>query len=156
MTTQALPGPIESLLKPFETLKWRGAASSIAADVGRSYLGLLAEIAKLRLGRGRLSLEEYIGLNLFDDSIYRAIDKSAFVGLKVTQKIWLQANYRVDLFGLVNNKLASDMVFATHGFPILPTVALFDEDIGIPSPFLLRNSEELRAFLLTSEHYPMF
>ena len=156
MTTQALPGPIGSLLKPFETSKWHSAASSIAADGRRSYFGLLTEIAKLRLGPGRMSFDEYVGLNLFDDSLYRAVDKSAFVGLRATQKIWLQANYRVDLFGLVNNKLASDMVFATHGFPILPTVALFHEDIGIPSPFLLRNSEELRAFMLSSEHYPMF
>jgi hypothetical protein len=60
------------------------------------------------------------------------------------------------MFGLVNNKLASDMVFATHGFPILPTVALFDEDVGIPSPFLLRNCDHLRIFLMNSEHYPMF
>jgi hypothetical protein len=153
VTTHTLGGPIG---KPFEKFI-RGAVSSLAAADGqRSYFSLLAEIAKLRLGPGRLSFDEYVGLNLFDDTIYGTADKNAFVGLRTTQKIWLQANYRVDMFGLVNNKLASDMVFAAHGFPILPTVALFHEDVGIPSHFFLRNCDQLRMFLMNSEHYPMF
>jgi hypothetical protein len=138
-------------------VKRHGKASWLAAAQGqRSYFSLLAEFAALRVGPGRLSFEEYVALNLFDDTISRTADKRAFIGLRAMQKIWLLANYRVDLFGLVNNKLASDMVFATHGFPILPTVALFDEDVGIPGPFLLRNSDQLRHFLMNSEHYPMF
>jgi Sugar-transfer associated ATP-grasp len=156
VTTQALRAPIGLLFKPLEKLKAYAAASRIAAGGRRPYLSLLAELAKLRLGKGRLSFDEYVGLNLFDDTIYRTVDKSAFVGLRATQKIWLQANYRVDLFGLVNNKLACDMLFATHGFPILPTVAMFHEDVGIASPFLLRTSDELRAFMRSSKHYPMF
>jgi hypothetical protein len=56
----------------------------------------------------------------------------------------------------VENKIASDILFAAHGFPILPTVAMFREQIGRQCPFLLRTEDELRAFLTKSEHYPLF
>jgi hypothetical protein len=136
---------------------WFGAnAAQIARGQKRSSLSLLKESVMLRLGAGRLSFEEYMQLRLFDDQLYAATDKSGFAGLKASQKIWLQANYRVDLFGLVTNKISADILLATHGFPILTMVALFHEQVGIKCPFLLRNDEDLRDFLTTSDNYPLF
>lgn len=130
--------------------------SQATAGSARSHLNVLKEIAALRLGPGRLTFDEYVGLRLYDNGIYRGVDKKAFVGLKASQKIWLKANYRVDAFGLVNNKIACDLLFGVHGFPIMPTVALFRDQIGRPCPFLLRDEQELRAFLTENEHYPLF
>jgi hypothetical protein len=142
--------------KPKSSAAFGDTLRQVAADSGRSYLSLLREIAIVRLGAGRLSFDEYVGLRLFDENMYADADKQAFVGLKASPRIWLQANYRLDRFALVENKIASDILFAAHGFPILPTVAMFREQIGRQCPFLLRTEDELRAFLTKSEHYPLF
>lgn len=133
-----------------------GMLSRVAAEGKRSYFAMLNEIVRLRLGASRLSLDEYLELELFDNDIHKDTDKKAFVGLKGQRKIWFQANYRVDLFALANNKIASAIWFAAHGLPILPTLAIFHEQVGRPYPRLLRSDEELRAFLRTSAHYPLF
>ena len=160
MTTAVLRHPVGAnrvdVEKPKSSAAFGDTVRQIAAESGRSYLSLLKEIAMLRLGAGRLSFDEYVELRLFDKTMYADADKTAFVGLKASPKIWLQANYRLDRFALVENKIASDILFAAPGFPVLPTVAMFREQIGRPCPFLLRSEVELRAFLTMSEHYPLF
>jgi hypothetical protein len=160
VATEVLRRPVESIrvrIKRAASSTGFGARlSKVAADSGRSSLALLREIAILRFGAGSLSFDEYVGLRLFDKNIFADADKKAFVGLKASQKIWLQANYRLDLFALVHNKLASDVIFATHGFPILPTFAIFHERVGRPCEFLLGSDVELRAFLTKNDHYPLF
>lgn len=156
--------PTEILLRPFEakgvTVETRATPrttlSRVAADSARSGFNLLKEIVTLRLGAGRLSFDDYIGLRLYDDDLYRGADKAAFVGFKAAQRIWLRANYRWDAFGLVNNKIACDVLFAAHGFPVLPTMAFFRHQVGRSASILLRSEEELRAFLTESAHYPLF
>jgi len=137
--------------EPFATI-----LSRIAAQSGRSPVALLIEIAMLRFGRGRLSMRDYVAMRLFDQDWYGSVDKSGFVGFRKSQKIWMQANFRVDLFGLVNNKLAADILFAAHGFPVLQTVALFREGVGMETYFLIKNAVELGAFLRNAANYPMF
>lgn len=144
------------IAKPSPPKLARFAWPKAFAGHGRAPLALLAEFARLHFGEGRLSLNEYIQLQLYDDARYAGTDKRAFVGMKATPKIWLNANYRVDLVALTNNKIASDIWFATHGLPVLPTIALFHDGVGRPGPFLLRDAGELRAFLRNSEHYPLF
>ena len=127
--------------------------AQIAKLAGRSQLSVAWEALRLRFGPGTFSFNEYVGLQLFESSIPK---KSAFVGFHAAQKIWMQANFRADLFGLVNNKLAADVLFAAHGFPVLQTVALFRQNVGLDSPFLIHNAQELRQFLITNPHYPLF
>ena len=126
------------------------------SDRKKSNLSVLIDFWKLRFGIGRLSKDEYFKLQLFDNDIYEGVDKKAFVGLEATRRMWFQANYRVDLFAMANNKIASAIWFAAHGLPILPTIALFHEARGRPSDRLLRNEAELRAFLKEGKHYPLF
>jgi hypothetical protein len=127
-----------------------------ALKSGRPYIHLLREIASLRFSDGRLTFDEYLDLKLFDNGLYAGTDKNAFVGFKASQKIWFQSNYRVDLFALVNNKISADVLFSIHGLPTPPLVAMFHEDVGRQSSLLLRNDEELRAFLTQEDHYPLF
>ena len=117
---------------------------------------VLMDFWKLRLGAGRPSLDEYLELRLFDRELYKGVDRKAFVGMETTRRIWLQANYRIDLFAMANNKIASAIWFAAHGLPILPTIALFHEAVGRPSDRLLRDEGELRAFLKKDKNYPLF
>jgi len=123
---------------------------------GRSRFDLLKEMTALRYGAGRLAFEEYFGLRLFDPNLYGNADKKAFVGAYATQQICLQANYRCDFFGLVNNKVAADILLGMYGFPVMPTIAVFRDQVGRPAKFLLRSEVELREFLTKNEHYPLF
>ena len=121
-----------------------------------SRLSLLMELWRLRRGPGQLSRDEYFALRLFDNKIYKDVDKRAFVGIGAVRRIWFQANYRIDQFALANNKIASAIWFAAHGLPVLPTLAIFHEAVGRPNTRLLTNDEELRAFLTDNRHYPLF
>ena len=122
----------------------------------RRRISVLFDMAKLALGAGRLSPREYLELRLCDDSIYGGADKNTFVGLATARKIWFRTNFRVDLFALANNKIASAVWFSAHGLPILPTLALFHEDMGRQSARLLRNDLELSDFLRDIRNYPLF
>jgi hypothetical protein len=135
---------------------WTPAVSPSANAKTASNFSLLMDFWKLRFGAGKLALNEYFDLRLFDNEFYKGVDKKAFVGLKASRRIWFQANFRVDQFAMANNKIASAIWFAAHGLPILPTIAIFHDSVGRPSERLLRNEAELRCFLRKSEHYPLF
>ncbi len=126
-----------------------------AAENGASSLRLLAEWLALRLRRG-LTLDEYLGLQLYDRAYYGAAERGAFIGVKGARRILLGANFRFDLYGLIDNKIACDFLLAAHGLPVMPTVALYHSAGGRPSPFLLRSEAELRAFLADAGQYPLF
>lgn len=116
----------------------------------------LIEMAILCLGVGGLSSREYLELKLYDNRIYSGVDKKAFVGEAAAREIWFRANYRIDLFAIAQNKVASAIWFAAHGLPILPTTALFHEHVGRPSTRLLRSESDLRSFLRDGQNYPFF
>lgn len=127
-----------------------------AAASGRSVFALLAEWARLRLAAG-LELDEYLGLRLFDDALYGGADKRRFAGISAARKILMRANYRIDLYGLIDHKIACDFLLAAHGIPVLPTVALYHQSTGREeTPFLLRSGEELGQFLRRTTSYPLF
>jgi len=160
MNTGTVRNTIE--MSPVDILKTKSHStpaatiSEFAARGKRSSFSLIIEIARLWFGIGHLSPDEYLELKLFDGDAFKGSDKKSFVGLKAARKIWLKANYRVELFAMATNKIASSIWFAAHGLPILPTLAIFHEQVGRSSSRLLRDDEELRAFLKNGEHYPMF
>lgn len=129
---------------------------STAATNMRTKLAIIAEMFMLGLGRGRLTAEEYADYNLGDNDVLSYQEKTRFVGLKTARKIWFSVNFRVDLFALATNKIASAIWFAAHGLPILPTLALFHENVGRQNARLLQNEAQLRAFLSDIKHYPLF
>jgi hypothetical protein len=126
-----------------------------AAETGLPWLPLLGAWAALWLRR-RLSIAEYLGLELFNENFYGAADKSTFIGIAGARRILSQANFRLDLYGLIDNKIACDFLLAAHGLPVMPTVALYREAAGVAWPYLLRGEDGLRKFLSGSEHYPLF
>jgi len=142
--------------KPAARIAFMSDLAKIAAHSGRTRLGLLLDFLRLRFGPGRLAFSEYVGLRLFDRTDYEGVEKAGFVGFRASLKIWFQANYQVNAFGLVNNKVAADLLFAAHGFPTLSTFALFRDGIGLGGRFLLRTESELRTFLHSHENYPLF
>jgi len=155
------PAPPEAaasidVAKPAQSLSLAGTLMQIAAETGTPYFHLIREFAGLAFGPGKLSFEEYVALRLFDRRMYEGADKKAFVGSNASPWIWLQANHRIEYFGLLDNKIAANALFAAYGFSTIPTVAVFSEQLGKPASTLLHSAEELRAFLTRGEIYPLF
>lgn len=152
------PAPAASVI---EVRRPRGSPARLAAlrraarEEKRPFLRLLGEWLALYPAQ-RLALGEYLGLRLFDGAFYGAADKRAFVGVHGAGRMLLKANYRLDLYGLIENKIACDFVLAAHGLPVLPTAGLYRADAGRSAPFLLRGEAELRAFLADPARYPLF
>ena len=142
--------------RPRQEIALAPTLQRIAAEGGTTLFGLVRDYARLAFGPGRLSLDEYLALRLFDQKIYAGADKRAFVGLTASRKIWLKANFRVENFALVENKIAADALFGAYGFRTTPTLALFCNQVATQSARLLCNEVALRDFLRDTSHYPLF
>ena len=142
--------------RPRQEIALAPTLQRIAAECGSSLFGLVKDYAKLAFGPGRLTFDEYLALRLFDPRITAGVDKRAFVGLTQSRKIWIKANFRVENFALVENKIAADALFAAYGFRTTPTQALFCNRVARQSPRLLRNEAELAEFLRDPDRYPLF
>jgi hypothetical protein len=142
--------------RPRQEIALAPTLQRIAAECGTTFFGLVKDYATLAFGPGRLAFDEYLALRLFDPKIYAGADKRAFVGLTQSRKIWIKANFRVENFALVENKIAADAVFAAYGFRTAPTLALFCNRIANQSPRLLQSEAQLCDFLRNADHYPLF
>jgi putative polysaccharide biosynthesis protein len=128
----------------------------IAERHGKSYQQVMFDIAKTGFGPGKLTYEEYLTLRLFDDAALAGADKSAFVGIDVSRRLWLAANYNIEWWGVMRNKLAVTSLLGAYGFPVIPTLAFYSSRISIHNATMLRKPDELAAFLRTSQAYPLF
>ena len=158
--TAAAPGPAEAaaidVKRPRQEIALAPTLQRIAAECGTTFFGLVKDYARLAFGPGRLTLDEYLALRLFDPRLYAGADKRAFVGLTRSRKIWGTANFHVENFALAENKIAADALFAAYGFRTTPTLALFCNRVAGQSPRLLRSQAELGEFLRDPDHYPLF
>jgi putative polysaccharide biosynthesis protein len=158
--TALAPHPRESaaidVTRPRQEIALAPTLQRIAAECGTTFFGLVKDYAKLAFGPGRLTFDEYLALRLFDPRLYSGADKRAFVGLTQSRKIWIKANFRVENFALVENKIAADALFAAYGFRTTPTQALFCNRVATQSPRLLRNEAALGDFLRDPDRYPLF
>ena len=123
---------------------------AITAKYGKTYQQLLVEIAKTSFGPGRLSFEEYIALRLFDDRALAGADKSQFLGLDASRRIWIAANHNAEWWGLMRNKLAVTTLLGGFGFPVIPTVALYSDKLCMRGVPVMREPSALAQFLRTS------
>ena len=158
--TALAPHPREStaidVTRPRQEIALAPTLQRIAVESGTTFFGLVKDYAKLAFGPGRLTFDEYLALRLFDPRLYAGADKRAFVGLTQSRKIWIKANFRVENFALVENKIAADALFAAYGFRTTPTQALFCNRVATQSPRLLRSEAELGDFLRDPDRYPLF
>jgi hypothetical protein len=148
--------PSITVARPTQTIPIVAEMRQIAEVSGKSYIGLIRDFAKLAFGPGKLAFDEYLALRLFDEAGLAGADKRAFVGLAASRKIWLEANYQIEYFSLLENKIAANALFGAYGFPVIPTLALFSNRAGLSTANLLRTEEELRHFLIRGRHYPLF
>lgn len=158
-TPSSEPGAEANLLDTAvaeKKLDLASALRTIAARHGKAYQQVLLEIAKTSFGPGKLSFDEYITLRLFDDAALGGADKTEFVGLDASRRIWMTANYNNEWWGLMQNKLAVTTLLGGYGFPVIPTLAFFSDTLQMRGTEMLADTGALARFLRTSRAYPLF
>lgn len=133
----------------------KGAFARMAEAAGAPPTRLMRDFAGLSFGPGRVSVGDYERLRLYDEAFWAGSDRRAVVGARRAREIALQANFRHDWLGLVDNRVAWSAYLAAHGLPVIATLAIFTEGLATPSQRLLRTREELRAFLMDAAERPL-
>ena len=128
----------------------------MVAATKSSPLKLMREYTSLAFGPGRVSFAEYHKLRLFDDVYYAGQDKRAVIGWKRNAQINLIANFRYDWWAMLSDKIAAGSYLSAYGFPVIPTLAIYSDRAARSAKNLLAGADELRAFLLNENLYPMF
>ena len=130
----------------------------VVAEHGKSFNQILADLVRLGFGSGKISVEEYFDLRLFDDAALAGADKRAFVGMDAMRRIWDEVNYDQTWYAVFNDKLASTTLLGGYGFPVIPIPAIYSETLSYPggATQILKTAGALRAFLLDPANYPMF
>lgn len=108
---------------------------------------LLADLAALAAGPGRVSLADYEELRLFDLAFWAGADRKAVAGRARARTIARVANFRRDWYALAGDAIAGGAYLAAHGLPTVPTIAVYREGLAAAGDRVLRTREELRAFL---------
>ncbi len=133
-----------------------GAALSRARHVkhatGKPVLQQLSEIARLRLGDGKVMPDEYFGFGLFDDRLHDAEAKRRFIGQWAKDGV-----YRVNEGGwraTGDDKLVSYLVLAGLGAPHPKVRAIYHPTRDFPTT-LLRTPADVADYLRTTS-YPLF
>ena len=130
----------------------------VVSEYGKSFNQLIGDFARLGFGPGKLSVEEYFDLRLFDDAALNGADKRQFVGLDVMRQLWDQVNFDQTWYGIMNDKLASATLLGGYGFPVIPVLAIFAPALRLPAPpcLVLKTDDALRVFLREPTNYPLF
>jgi hypothetical protein len=79
-----------------------------------------------------------------------------FVGLKGMRDIWLRANFLLEFYDVIRNKIAMTAMLEAHGFPTIPIDAFFTTSAGYETQKCLRSAEALKSYLTTRAPYPLF
>lgn len=132
------------------------ALRGIAAATGRTPGAVVREFIRASMGPGKLSFEEYVALGLYDTARFAGADLRSFVGRRTMGTIWDTANFRLELYGLITNKIAMGALLAAHGLPTILIKAVYSEAGGRIHPRALHDKTSLLAFLRDPANYPIF
>ena len=132
-----------------------GALVRMAEAVGAPPTRLMADFASLSFGPGRIAFSDYESLRLYDEDFWAGEDRRWVAGARRAREIALQANFRHDWFGIVENRLALGAYLAAHGLPTVPLEAVYSAGLATPSANVLRTRDELRRFLESRKGEPI-
>ena len=128
-----------------------------AADkYGKSLQQIVYEIAKLGFGPGKISVEDYFALRLFDDAAYEGVDKKAFAGPRAFKAIEIETNYNEHWLVAAGHKLVTEAIMRGFGFPVAETRAIHSTIANYPAFAPLKTAEEIKTYLADSANYPLF
>lgn len=161
MTTVAkldvLPSPqrILDIDPPEKPLPLPQMLKLVAEKHGKSLPNMVAEIARLSFGPGKVSTEEYFDLRLYDDALSPQ-DKKTFLGMRGSKQVGLDANQNEHWFSVVSDKIVFYTLMAGYGFPTIKQKALYHPHLHMPAFTMLRKAGQIVDFLKTTTDFPLF
>ncbi|QDT13680.1 sugar-transfer associated ATP-grasp domain-containing protein [Planctomycetes bacterium K23_9] len=120
-----------------------------AKKAGRGMFGIFLEIAKLRYGKGKLTLEEYFMYELYDDTRYSPEAKRTFLS---QHNMMLDSPWRL----VAKDKPVLTAMLSGLGLPVPETQALYHANRTVGGAIALRNQNDIHRFLRKQAQYPMF
>ncbi len=128
----------------------------VAEKHGKSLPQMVAEIARLSFGPGKVSTEEYFDLRLYDDEALAGQDKKTFLGMRGSKQIGLEANQNEHWFSVVSDKIVFYTLMAGYGFPTIRQKALYHPHLHMPAFSMQRKADDIVQFLKTTTDFPLF
>jgi hypothetical protein len=128
----------------------------IMAETKTSPLKIMRDYVGLSFGPGKISFKDYTQLRLFDAAFWAGVDRRAVAGQLRGIELHQQINYRHEWWGLFDNKIAMASYLAAHGFPVIPPLAIYIDNLGTVAAHVARSADDLRRVLADEANYPMF
>ena len=127
----------------------------IRRNSGKGLLSLVAEMVRLARDVGKLTAQEYITFQLYDDEKYDATQKRSFLGTRGANQIY---NRVISPFycGLSHDKLLSNALLQSYGLPIPASYAVYHQRRADAAAPVFRDPAALAAFLRDGMTYPCF
>jgi hypothetical protein len=156
LDTEPAPSDWISVAPQHETPDIAAALMRIATSARISPLRVMSDFVRLSFGPGKVSFRDYNRLKLFDREFWANEDRRQVVGQLRNVDIWTAINFRQDWWGFFDNKLASCAYLSAFGLPVIPNLAIYRENLKIHGAQVASDKEELRNFLRSEDHYPLF
>ena len=150
------PKPLVDVARPKAAHAVDAALLRMVAETKASPLRIMRDYVGLSFGPGKVSFKDYTQLRLFDEAFWAGADRRAVIGQHRGVEIHQQVNYRHEWWGLFDNKIAMASYLAAYGFPTIPALAVYCQNLGTAAAHVARNADELRRVLADEAHYPMF
>ncbi|MBU6475850.1 MAG: hypothetical protein KGQ70_07770 [Alphaproteobacteria bacterium] len=149
------PAPLLDVARPARVHNIPQTVAAMKA-AGGSPAGFFFEWLKLRLGRNRLPLSDYLTMKLWDKTLYSGAKLDTFTGKsEKAREIYRAANFIPEVQALAGSKLASNAILTAHGLPVVPLLGLHTAR-AFPGPGRTATPEALASFLLNDLSYPAF
>src|SRR5215469_967529 len=148
--------PLVDIARPQVAQAIDNALLKMVAESKTSPLKIMRDYVGLAFGPGKVSFKDYTQLRLFDEAFWAGADRREVVGVHRNVELHQQINFRHEWWGLLDNKVAMASYLSAYGFPTIPALAVYAENLTTTAAHVVRNAQELRRVLADESHYPMF
>jgi len=143
----------ETAMTP-RTVSVKDSIRAVRKQYRKGVLSQAAEMARLRLGKGRLRPGEYYTYRLYDDAAYSWTEKQAFVSSAHQDRLYTAANAHI-WWAALHDKLICYLYLAKLGFPVPETKGIYHPHRVAPGMVFLRSKRDIERFLATHS-LPLF
>jgi Sugar-transfer associated ATP-grasp len=148
--------PVIDLAKPPIQHNIDAALLKIVAASKTSPLKIMRDYISLAFGPGKISFKDYNRLRLFDSEFWAGVDRRTVAGQQRGAAIHQTINYRHDWWGLLSNKIATCSYLSAYGFPIIPIVAVYCDNLKTGASNVVSDAQQLCKLLTDESNYPLF
>lgn len=128
----------------------------VARESGRSPFSVAFDFLKLRRGRGKLKLCEFILYELYDREKWTDEARESFISAYIHWPVVNACNDRA-WWAVTEDKWLSSVFLKQNGVPIPESLAIFDAGTQLyPDVAKLQNVDEFKAFLMSCDSLPIF